>query len=100
MPSLISRDASPCGPRSFFHILFKAADGLTQALPQLREALRAKDEKRNREDDDNLLSTESKHKLFSLELLEKVTYSVIPAKAGIQKCAKILDSGSRFACPE
>jgi hypothetical protein len=34
------------------------------------------------------------------ELLAKVTYSVIPAKAGIQKCSKILDSGSRFACPE
>jgi len=34
------------------------------------------------------------------ELLAKVTYSVIPAKAGIQNCSKILDSGSRFACPE
>jgi hypothetical protein len=26
--------------------------------------------------------------------------SVIPAKAGIQNALKILDSGSRFACPE
>jgi len=26
--------------------------------------------------------------------------SVIPAKAGIQNDLKILDSGSRFACPE
>ena len=26
-----------------------------------------------------------------------MTYSVIPAKAGIQNCLKILDSGSRFA---
>jgi hypothetical protein len=38
--------------------------------------------------------------LFMGELLAKVTYSVIPAKAGIQNCSKILDSGSRFACPE
>ena len=38
--------------------------------------------------------------LTSIEFLAKVTYSVIPAKAGIQKCSKILDSGSRFACPE
>jgi hypothetical protein len=30
----------------------------------------------------------------------KVTYSVIPAKAGIQNSLKILDSGSRYACPE
>jgi len=36
----------------------------------------------------------------SCELLAKVTYSVIPAKAGIQNCSKILDSGSRYACPE
>jgi hypothetical protein len=35
-----------------------------------------------------------------IELLAKVTRSVIPAKAGIQNCLKILDSGSRFACPE
>jgi hypothetical protein len=34
------------------------------------------------------------------ELLANVTYSVIPAKAGIQNCLKTLDSGSRFACPE
>ena len=34
------------------------------------------------------------------ELLATVTYSVIPAKAGIQNCLKTLDSGSRFACPE
>ncbi|MCX5917505.1 MAG: hypothetical protein NTX30_12615 [Deltaproteobacteria bacterium] len=34
------------------------------------------------------------------EPLEKVISSVIPAKAGIQNCLKILDSGSRFACPE
>jgi len=39
-------------------------------------------------------------KIFTGELLAKVTYSVIPAKAGIQNCSKILDSGSRFACPE
>jgi len=31
------------------------------------------------------------------ELLARVTYSVIPAKAGIQNFLKILDSGSRFA---
>jgi len=37
---------------------------------------------------------------YSKELLAKVTCSVIPAKAGIQNCSKILDSGSRFACPE
>jgi len=34
------------------------------------------------------------------ELLAKAISSVIPAKAGIQNCLKILDSGSRFACPE
>jgi hypothetical protein len=34
------------------------------------------------------------------EPLTKVAYSVIPAKAGIQNGLKILDSGSRFACPE
>jgi hypothetical protein len=34
------------------------------------------------------------------EVLAKVIYSVIPAKAGIQNLFKILDSGSRFACPE
>ena len=38
--------------------------------------------------------------VFSYELLAKATYSVIPAKAGIQNYSKILDSGSRFACPE
>jgi len=32
------------------------------------------------------------------EALATVTYSVIPAKAGIQN--SFLDSGSRFACPE
>jgi hypothetical protein len=35
-----------------------------------------------------------------LEPLAKVGHSVIPAKAGIQNRLKILDSGSRFACPE
>jgi len=30
----------------------------------------------------------------------KRRFSVIPAKAGIQKGMKILDSGSRFSCPE
>jgi hypothetical protein len=34
------------------------------------------------------------------EPLAKVGHSVIPAKAGIQIRLKILDSGSRFACPE
>jgi len=34
------------------------------------------------------------------EFPAKVTYSVIPAKAGTQNCLKILDSGSRFGCPE
>jgi hypothetical protein len=38
--------------------------------------------------------------VFKVERLAKVTYSVILAKAGIQNCSKILDSGSRFACPE
>jgi hypothetical protein len=46
-------------------------------------------------------SKSSSRKLpYNPELLAKVTYSVIPAKAGIQNCSKILDSGSRFACPE
>jgi hypothetical protein len=35
-----------------------------------------------------------------VELPEKVIPSAIPAKAGIQNDQKILDSGSRFACPE
>jgi hypothetical protein len=30
----------------------------------------------------------------------KKRFPVIPAKAGIQDRLKILDSGSRFACPE
>jgi hypothetical protein len=34
------------------------------------------------------------------EPFAKVGHSVIPAKAGIQNRLKILDSGSRFACPE
>jgi len=38
--------------------------------------------------------------LESVEPLAKVGHSVIPAKAGIQNRLKILDSGSRFACPE
>jgi hypothetical protein len=44
----------------------------------------------------------SRFKLINLivELLANVTYSVIPAKAGIQNCLKALDSGSRFAWPE
>jgi hypothetical protein len=33
-------------------------------------------------------------------LFATVISPVIPAKAGIQNCLKILDSGSRFACPE
>jgi hypothetical protein len=36
----------------------------------------------------------------SMKPLAKVVHSVIPAKAGIQNCLEILDSGSRFACPE
>jgi len=41
-------------------------------------------------------------KIYSLfiEVFAKVTFAVIPAKAGIQNHLKILDSGSRFACPE
>jgi len=38
--------------------------------------------------------------LTIFEPLAKVISYVIPAEAGIQKCLKILDSGSRFACPE
>ena len=38
--------------------------------------------------------------LLKIEPLAKVAHSVIPAKAGIQNCLKILDSGSRFARPE
>jgi hypothetical protein len=34
------------------------------------------------------------------EALAKVSYAVIPTKAGIQNSLKILDSGWRFACPE
>jgi hypothetical protein len=41
-----------------------------------------------------------KRKELKNEPLAKVGHSVIPAKAGIQKRLKILDSGSRFACPE
>jgi len=37
---------------------------------------------------------------LKIEALAKVTYSVIPAKAGIQNSFKTQDSGSRFACPE
>ena len=40
----------------------------------------------------------AKNKIYT-EPLAKVTCSVIPAKAGIQNSLKILDSGSRFACP-
>jgi hypothetical protein len=36
----------------------------------------------------------------SMKPLAKVIHSVIPAKAGIQNCLEILDSGSRFACPD
>jgi hypothetical protein len=36
----------------------------------------------------------------SMNALTKVVHSAIPAKAGIQNCLEILDSGSRFACPE
>jgi len=39
-------------------------------------------------------------KVLNPEPLAKVGHSVIPAEAGIQKRLKILDSGSRFACPE
>jgi hypothetical protein len=35
-----------------------------------------------------------------VEVLAEVTYSVIPEKAGIQDRLKILNSGSRFACPK
>jgi hypothetical protein len=38
--------------------------------------------------------------IFIIEALAKVVCSVIPAKAGIQNAFNILDSGSRFACPE
>jgi len=34
------------------------------------------------------------------EPLAELSHAVIPAKAGIQNRLKILDSGSRFACPE
>jgi hypothetical protein len=34
------------------------------------------------------------------EPLAKIAHSVIPAKAGFLNSLKILDSGSRFACPE
>jgi hypothetical protein len=37
---------------------------------------------------------------LKMEHLAKVAHSVILAKTGIQNCSKILDSGSRFACPE
>jgi hypothetical protein len=37
---------------------------------------------------------------LQMEALARVTYSVIPAEAGIQNRLEILDSGSRFACPE
>jgi hypothetical protein len=49
--------------RFFSKTLFETADSLAKAFPHLREALRAKDEKRSREDDDKLLSAETKHKL-------------------------------------
>jgi len=39
-------------------------------------------------------------KILPSEPLAKVGHSVIPAKAGMQNRFKILDSGSRFACPE
>jgi hypothetical protein len=42
----------------------------------------------------------SKKYIAIMEVMEKVPFFVIPAKAGIQNCLKILDSGSRFACPE
>jgi len=35
-----------------------------------------------------------------MKILGKVNSSGIPAKAGIQNCLKILDSGARFACPK
>ena len=38
--------------------------------------------------------------LLQMEAPAKVTYSVIPAEAGIQNRLEFLDSGSRFACPE
>jgi len=44
-----------------------------------------------------LIGLESVNKYETVELLAKVTYSVIPAKAGIQNFLKILDSGSRCA---
>jgi hypothetical protein len=36
----------------------------------------------------------------SVDALANAAHSVIPAKAGIQNRLEILDSGSRFACPE
>ena len=42
----------------------------------------------------------SRENFYNPEVLARVTWAVIPAKAGIQNCLKILDSGSRFACPE
>jgi hypothetical protein len=38
--------------------------------------------------------------IFDFTSPAKVTYPVIPAKAGIQNSFKTLDSGSRSACPE
>jgi|GEM_PF-2599512 len=54
------------------------------------------------------ITEELEKKSELVKLLAKITYSVIPANpgsgsgagAGIQNCSKILDSGSRFACPE
>jgi hypothetical protein len=41
-----------------------------------------------------------KRERFSYELPANVAFSVLSAKAGIQNRLQILDSGSRFACPE
>jgi hypothetical protein len=62
---LIPRPAGFLDLRLFFHGLFKATDGLTQALPKLWEALCSEDKKRNREDDNKLLHTETEHKIVS-----------------------------------
>jgi hypothetical protein len=49
----------------FLKAFFKTTYSLAQALPQLREALRAEDKKRNRENDYKFLHTETKHKIIS-----------------------------------
>jgi hypothetical protein len=50
--------------------------------------------------DDPTLKLARNSYILKTEDLAKITYPVIPAKAGIQNSFKILDSGSRSACPE